>query len=562
MSKQSYGSSRRPGTFRRKIPTALVAVFGCEEITKSVRRLPGASDETKCRLLAAATDDLFARALQEAVPGQLSLPFVDELRLILNQGKAPNHIRETLAVHHVEPLLARYRAAILATEGEELAGMDPAAVSARDVELVDAEAQLRAATVSGNVAAVDATARMLLSAEGLDAVRVAPEYQALLAQLLRTDLQVLLEQRARLRGDPCLPVVVPAPVRDAPRLADLIPDWIETNSPHVNTVKSVRSIVREFETQCGTLPAAAITRQQAVDFGKSLKKRNQARKTIQKKVHLLGALFGPAIEEAKYGITTNPFSRLKVAKKTGKKKGGRRPRRALRNDELQAIFDSPVYREGKRPLGGDGEAMFWIPLIATFTGARLEEIAQLRVCDIERVNGVWTLHFVDDGDLQLKTASSYRSVPIHSELLRCGLLQYLRAIKRAGHARLFPLMEKGNNGKFSDNFSKAFNRYLDHVVGIADPCVCFHSFRWTFKQRCVLCGIEAAERDALAGHVWDGKSAGRGYEADENGQYPFPKLVDAIAELRFDELDLTHLHTCDDKGDLLPAQPKDIGGQS
>ena len=36
MSKQHYGSSRRPGTFRRKIPTALVAVFGCEEITKSV----------------------------------------------------------------------------------------------------------------------------------------------------------------------------------------------------------------------------------------------------------------------------------------------------------------------------------------------------------------------------------------------------------------------------------------------------------------------------------------------------------------------------------------------
>ena len=55
MSKQNYGSNRRPGSFRRKIPAALVAVFGCEEVTKSVRRLPGASDETKCRFLAAAT---------------------------------------------------------------------------------------------------------------------------------------------------------------------------------------------------------------------------------------------------------------------------------------------------------------------------------------------------------------------------------------------------------------------------------------------------------------------------------------------------------------------------
>ena len=74
MSRQSYGSSRRPGSFRRKIPTALVAVFGCEEVTKSLRRFPGANVETKCGFLASATDDLFTRALQEAAPGQLSGP--------------------------------------------------------------------------------------------------------------------------------------------------------------------------------------------------------------------------------------------------------------------------------------------------------------------------------------------------------------------------------------------------------------------------------------------------------------------------------------------------------
>jgi hypothetical protein len=272
MSKQSYGSSRRPGTFRRKIPAALVAVFGREEVTKSLRQFPGANVETKCRFLASATDDLFTRAMQEAAPGQLSPQFLNELRFILSQGKVPNRTRETLAGHHVQPLLARYRASILATEGEELAAMDPVAVVARDGELSDAEAQLRSATTSGNVAAVEASARTLLAAEGLDAVRAAPEYQTLLVELLATDLQVVLEQRARLRGDPCIPVAMPLPVREVPRLADLIDNWVEANAPHVNTVKAVRSIIREFETRCGPLPLTVITRKEAVDFSKSLTK--------------------------------------------------------------------------------------------------------------------------------------------------------------------------------------------------------------------------------------------------------------------------------------------------
>ena len=239
MSKQSYGSSRRPGTFRRKIPTALVAVFGCEEVT----RVRAPASRRKRRNQVPPLGSCHRRPLRTRdegrPPGQLSLPFVNELKFILSQGKAPNHTRETLAGHHVQPLLARYRASILATEGEELAEMDPASVVARDAELSEAEAQLRAATTSGNVMEVYATARMLLSSERLDAVRATPEFQSLLVQLLAADLQVLLEQRARLRGDPCLPVAMPVPVRDAPRLADLIDDWVAANSPHDNTVKSI-----------------------------------------------------------------------------------------------------------------------------------------------------------------------------------------------------------------------------------------------------------------------------------------------------------------------------------
>ncbi len=554
MSKQHYGSSRRSEYFRRKIPVALVSVLGRDEVTKSLRRCPGENVDAKRRALASATDDLFARAMQEAVPGELSPQFAGELDCLLRHGRAPNYIRETLAAHHVPPLVARYRAVVLATEGEELAEMDVAAVAARNVDLGDVEAQLRRATTIGDVAVVDATARTLLAAEGLNAVRAAPEYQALLAQLLAADLRVVIEQRARLSGEPGVAPAIPLPVRDAPRLADLIDDWVDGNAPHVNTVKAVRSIIREFEKRFGTLPVIAINRIEAVNFGKYLLAATpkQAKKTVQKKIHLLGALFGPAIEAGKYGLTANPFSRLPVAKKNSKKSGGLRSRRAFGTDELQALFDSPVYRQGKRLIGGDGEAMFWLPLIATFTGAREEEIAQLRIVDIERYNGAYVFRFVDEGQLQLKNPSSYRWVPVHRELIRCGLLQYVREVKAAGHERLFPEMERGANGKFSDNFSKCFNRYLNNVVRLPDPSLVFHSTRNTFKQRTLVCGIEMDVRDALTGHSVAGKSAARGYEVNQDNLYPLPKLVEAMRMFRYDELNLSHLYVCDDGGRPLP----------
>ena len=164
-------------------------------------------------------------------------------------------------------------------------------------------------------------------------------------------------------------------------------------------------------------------------------------------------------------------------------------------------------------------------------------MAQLRVFDIARYNGVWAIRYVNEGQLQLKNPSSFRWVPIHRELMRCGLLKYVRETAAAGHTQLFPLMKKGSNGKFSDNFSKSMNRYLRNVVRLTDPKLVFHSTRATFKQRCLICGIARDVRDALAGHELAGSSAARGYEVDEDGLYPLPVLVEAIDKLRFDELD-------------------------
>lgn len=45
-------------------------------------------------------------------------------------------------------------------------------------------------------------------------------------------------------------------------------------------------------------------------------------------------------------------------------------------DELKVLFSSPVFTKGLRPTGGKGEAAYWLPLLALFTGDRQSELHQ------------------------------------------------------------------------------------------------------------------------------------------------------------------------------------------
>src|SRR3546814_12051732 len=75
------------------------------------------------------------------------------------------------------------------------------------------------------------------------------------------------------------------------------------------------------------------------------------------------------------------------------------------------------------------------------SGARPNEICQLRTSDIKRTKaGVWYMDVDDAGEgNSVKTEASRRRIPIHSELVRIGLLRFVNDRCKAGaEARLFP----------------------------------------------------------------------------------------------------------------------------
>ena len=122
-------------------------------------------------------------------------------------------------------------------------------------------------------------------------------------------------------------------------------------------------------------------------------------------------------------------------------------------DELRLLFSSPVFAAGARPKGGRGEAAFWLPLLALHTGARLSELAALTAADvvIEQPSGIAIITITEDVDQgrTLKTLASRRVVPIHTELIRFGFLNFVEDVCRdhGKPPRLFPASHSGIKGR-------------------------------------------------------------------------------------------------------------------
>ncbi|WP_159010034.1 site-specific integrase [Bradyrhizobium sp. S69] len=165
-------------------------------------------------------------------------------------------------------------------------------------------------------------------------------------------------------------------------------------------------------------------------------------------------------------------------------------------DQLKTIFASPLFAtcmgEGQEHKPGNlavRDWRYWMPWIGLYSGARLGEIAQLSTVDIRQIHGVWVMHVTEEGSplKSTKTAGSMRVVPIHSELIKLGLIEYHASMVASGELQLFPQLQPDTRGFYSGVPSGFFNDYFRSIGVKVDKRVNFHSFRH---------GIADAFRDA------------------------------------------------------------------
>ena len=268
----------------------------------------------------------------------------------------------------------------------------------------------------------------------------------------------------------------------------------------------------------------------------------------------LGGMFNWAVAEGY--VASNPSKGLRVRDPV-KRRDKRIPFSAL---QLNTIFWAPLYtgcvddRNGYARTGDQTprRARFWVPLIALYSGMRLNEIAQLDAADVVCIDGV-TCFQVEAGGIagdetkRIKTDASERLVPIHDELIRFGFLAYAAERNRAGDEKLFPEVPLSPLGYRSVSLSRWFARFLEKS-GAAAPRTCFHSFRHNFRDALRDAQVPREIALLLGGWTENGPIAdiyGRGFRP--------VALANELNKVRYSGLNLLHLATHPESPDALIA---------
>jgi integrase len=205
-------------------------------------------------------------------------------------------------------------------------------------------------------------------------------------------------------------------------------------------------------------------------------------------------------------------------------------------DELVRLFNSTDYLEDKMTES----YQFWMPLMALFTGARLNELAQLHLEDIRQAeDGVWVFDINDEGEKHLKAKASRRIIPIHPFLLNeLIFLCWVEVLRSKGKNRLFPELRKGRDG-YGRNVSRWFNEIYKQKCGIVSTDGRkrdFHSFRASFITQLVHQKVNERMRLQVEGH-----SAGKDMTSVYVDPFPAKQLYDEVISKLDYGIDLTHL---------------------
>jgi integrase len=119
-----------------------------------------------------------------------------------------------------------------------------------------------------------------------------------------------------------------------------------------------------------------------------------------------------------------------------------------------------------------------------------------------------------------------RKVPVHSTLLRLGLLDYIKDLKGAEAVLLFPNLRAGGaDDRLGHAFSKWFTRYRKDV-GVYRKGLDFHSLRHTTTTTMQRAGVPIAAIDELTGHATPGETARYSHGLSMS------QLVEAIESIR------------------------------
>ena len=583
---------RHPGSgvyyFRRAVPDDLRATIGktmvkkslgTKDVTAAKRKVPSLASRTNAQF-EAERKRLGAPVREELTQAEVNFLVADYLHARLEEDEAQriegskeddDHYK-TINKQIIEQIGSAGRWSN--DEATAQFGLSDRAYQKKSETLEIVLPGLREKLARGDTSHMAFDVDVFLEIHGIKLDTRSASYRKFCYEFLRTAVRateaVLKRHNGELVDTPAAPPALPAQRASHASANDLdlmslLDRWIEERKPPRKTELDFSTAIRRFVELHGNLPVNEITKPHVRAYKDALSRLPRSCSGPMRRMNLRQLLEHLDDHPAALGTTlmagtinkalgafeavlhwgerqghfdghpnwSNPAANMKMHD-PAEEEDSRLP---YDSDDLKLIFSSPVFSEAERPRGGGGEAAKWLPLIALFSGARVEEIGQALVADMKEENGIL---YLDINTLdrragkRVKNKSSRRKLPLHPELLRCGLRRYIEERRRAGDERLFPDLHPSVTGQMTGNWSKWWGRYTDGL-GITDPRRVFHSFRHAFKSACRAARIEEELHDAVTGH--SSASVGRTY-----GSVPLDVLAEAIGKVSYKGLDLSHLH--------------------
>lgn len=251
--------------------------------------------------------------------------------------------------------------------------------------------------------------------------------------------------------------------------------------------------------------------------------------TVNRYVDHASALISAAKSE---GFELHP--RLDPGLLRRKEKGrARDKKRTFTREELETFFRHRYWSDPEPgpwlpPLAARRRSgLYWVPLIAAYSGLRREEIAGIGVDYVREEGGITYFDVITTTDRRIKNSSSRRKVPLHDDLIHLGLTEFVRDARKAGYVRLFPDLKEPASNIMGRKVGRKVEKFVKEIWGSAGSGLSLQSARH-YVQHVLDLDKEVPAKVArdIMGH--EGQDV---HDAVYGDQSPIPALKAAIDRL-------------------------------
>lgn len=300
--------------------------------------------------------------------------------------------------------------------------------------------------------------------------------------------------------------------KDVPRRLEAFVSFLGEN-------KAVRDITRtdieDYRDLLDQLPAQFQLHFKTTDMRAAIKKNAQRKRPIKiiGKTNVDLKWLGPVCRLCEWLVQKEKIEKdptIGVRSKQEETEAANTKRLPFKADQISRIFAITSDASPKT-------ALYWLPLLMLTTGARPNELAQLRTDDLDlNFNGrphlnvlclvddddesVKPAHNTDDEMRRVKTAAGKRMIPLHPALIEAGFIQFVEERHRGMPKQLFRELRPDQHGFWSTTITRRINRIIRQRLGITNPKYSAYSFRHYFIDRCRKAKIPDEARMKIVGH--------------------------------------------------------------